>query len=266
MQDRNRFPGVEAANGLLRIGHKGADAIVPGNTIASFEAAVAAGVDIIEFDVLRPRADFGQPEAWKSAPGGPAHGSGPLLVAHDWASAARGDPPTLAKALDAFTRPPLDRVRFDLDLKVAGREDEIVSAVSERGLLDRGMVSGMEVRGLRWLADNAPEVALGWTIPRLTKDWRKQRGVALAVPAWRSYMHWRLPRIAREGAPNLGAWAVWVYHPLITRRLTDVTARAGVDVIAWTVDDPARMAELAGLGVRGIVSNDPRLFSAVSPH
>ena len=37
---------------LRRIGHKGADLIVPGNTPASFDAALAHGVDMIEFDVL----------------------------------------------------------------------------------------------------------------------------------------------------------------------------------------------------------------------
>ncbi len=37
---------------VCRVGHKGADLIAPGNTIASFDAALAAGVDMIEFDVL----------------------------------------------------------------------------------------------------------------------------------------------------------------------------------------------------------------------
>ena len=40
---------------MLRIGHKGADAIVPGNTPESFAAAVEAGSDVIELDLLRPR-------------------------------------------------------------------------------------------------------------------------------------------------------------------------------------------------------------------
>ena len=37
---------------LRRVGHKGADHIAPGNTTASFDAALAAAVDMIEFDVL----------------------------------------------------------------------------------------------------------------------------------------------------------------------------------------------------------------------
>ncbi|MGI9020251.1 MAG: glycerophosphodiester phosphodiesterase [Solirubrobacterales bacterium] len=252
---------MESSSQLLRIGHKGADAIVPGNTIASFEAAVELGVDIIELDVLRPRGDFREAEAWPRASGGPAAGSGPLLVAHDWGAAARGTPPTLDEALDAFTRPPLEAVRIDLDLKVAGREDEIVAALRERDLLGRAMVSGMEVPGLRWLARKAPEVTLGWTVPRLTKDWRRKPGVALILPAWKAYMQWRLPAKVEREAPELGAWAVWVYHPLITRRLTETAAGSGIAVIAWTVDTAARMRELRDLGVRGIVTNDPRLFS-----
>ena len=40
---------------LRRVGHKGADLIAPGNTRESFDAALAAGVDMIEFDVLPVR-------------------------------------------------------------------------------------------------------------------------------------------------------------------------------------------------------------------
>ncbi len=254
---------MEAGSRLLRIGHKGAEAIASGNTIASFEAAVEVGVDIVEFDVLRPRGDFDGVEDWKRARGGPAASSGPLLVAHDWAVAAKGDAPTLAGALDAFTRPPLDGVRIDLDLKVAGREDEIVAALRESGLMERAMISGMEVPGLRWVAANAPEVTLGWTVPRLTKDWRRQRGVSLLAPAWMAYMRRRLPGLVESDAPGLGAWAVWVYHPLITKRLTDAARRSGIAVIAWTVDEAARMRELVDVGVSGIVTNDPRLFHQI---
>ena len=54
-----------------RVGHKGADALVHGNTAASFDAALAAGVDMIEFDVLPERLD----------------GTGELRLAHDFKDA-----------------------------------------------------------------------------------------------------------------------------------------------------------------------------------
>ena len=57
---------------MKRIGHKGADSIRPGNTLESFEAAVGAGVEMIELDVLRPHADFRDGGDWRRAEAGPA--------------------------------------------------------------------------------------------------------------------------------------------------------------------------------------------------
>ena len=59
----------------------------------------------------------------------------------------------------------------------------------------------------------------------------------------------------------MGVEAMWVYHPLITRRLLAATRDAGVELIAWTVDELKTMRRLAGMGVDGICSNDPRLFA-----
>lgn len=248
---------------MLRIGHKGADAIAPGNTLASFAAAVDAGVDAIEFDVLRPRGDFDQPEDWRRADAGPGRASGPLLVAHDWGDAGRREPLTLGQALDALLQPPLDHLRFDLDLKVAGREDEIVAAIAERGLLDRAMVSTMEVGSVAWLRDHAPELDRGWTLPKVSRDWAASTLLRPVFLAGAASLRARLPRQVARRAPELGAWAVWIYHPLITQRLIDSAHGAGVQVIAWTVDDAARIAELAALGVDGICTNDPRLLAGV---
>lgn len=246
---------------MLRIGHKGANAIVPGNTLESFATAVDVGVDVVEFDVLRPRSDFAAPEDWRRAVAGPSQGTGPLLIAHDWGAAARrAEQLTLGQALDAFTRPPLDRVRFDLDLKMAGREDEIVAAVEQHGLAGRAMVSTMEISSVAWLRDAAPALDRGWTVPKVSKDWSRSRALRPLFLAGSATFRARLPRVISRRAPELGAWAIWVFHGLISARLIESAHAAGVQVIAWTVDDAARLAELEALGVDGICSNDPRLF------
>lgn len=247
---------------MRRIGHKGADAIEPGNTLASYSAAVELGAEMIELDVLRPQSDFPDGADWRGAAAGPAPGE-PLLNAHDWGDARRRDPMTLAEALDAFTCPPLDTVEIDLDLKLAGREDEVVAAVRERGLTERAMTSTMELDSVAALRELAPELRAGWTYPKVSRDWMRTwwgRAVAGgALPLIRR----RLPRIAAETLPRLGVWAMWVFHPLITGRLVNAAHQAGVELIAWTVDDPARMRALAELGVDGICTNDPRLFSSL---
>jgi len=246
---------------LLRIGHKGADAIHPGNTLESFGAAIDAGVDVIELDVLRPREDFTRGGDWRRAAAGPAAGGGPLLVAHDWADARRRTPLTLDAVLDAFLRPPLDAVTINLDLKIAGREDEVVAAIRRRGLVERTMISTMEVSSLRALAELAPDVRRGWTLPRIRRDWTRDRWARPLLIAASASLRARLPGGVGRRAPELGVWAVWVYHPLITRRLVESAHATGIEVIAWTVDDAERIRELAALGLDGVCTNDPRLLA-----
>jgi glycerophosphoryl diester phosphodiesterase len=251
---------------LLRIGHKGADALVPGNTLASFERAVELGVDVVELDVLRPRSDFPGGADWRSAEAGPVDGpADPLIVAHDWGAAERADPPTLADALDAFTRPPLDRVQIDLDLKIAGREDETVAAVRERNLTDRAMVSTMEIASSLRVREIAPELRAGWTFPRATRAWDRRRWAKPALVAALAGLRRRAPSIAAKRLPELGVSAMWVYHPLVTARLVAACRAADVLLFAWTVDDVGRMRELVEHGVDGIVTNDPRLFAELEP-
>ena len=250
---------------MLRIGHKGADAVVPGNTLESFAAAVNAGVDAIELDVLRPKSDFAGDPDWRRADAGPAPGTGPLVVAHDWGDARRRDALTLEEVLDAFTRPPFDGMRFDLDLKIAGREDEVVAALADRGLTSRAMVSTMEVGSLAYLRTAAPDLQRGWTLPKVSRDWSGNRWLRPVFLAGSASLRARLPGVIRSRAPELGVWAVWIYHPLITRRLVDAAHAAEVDVVAWTVDDAERVTRLTALGVDGICTNDPSLLIAPPP-
>ena len=247
---------------MKRIGHKGADLIRPGNTLESFEAAVEAGAEMIELDVLRPKAEFRDGADWRRAAAGPVgDGAPPLLVAHDWGDAARRDPMTLDEAMDAFTRPPLDRVEVHCDLKIAGREDEVVAALRDRGLVERASVSTMELASLEVLRDLDSAVSLGWTLPKVTRDWNSMPWARPLVVGALVSLRSRLPGIVRRRAPELGVDSIWAYHPVITRRLTKTCHERGLELIAWTVDDAARMRALAAIGVDGICTNDPRLFA-----
>ncbi len=185
----------------------------------------------------------------------------PLVVAHDWHDAARRQPLTLAEGLDAFTRAPLDRVEVDLDVKLAGREEEIVAAIQEHDLLERAMISTMELSTLARVGELAPELRRGWTYPKVTKDWASKRWARAPMMAALVAMRRRLPAIAGRALPTLGVDSIWVYHPLVSRRLAAVTEKAGIELIAWTVDDLARMKRLIDQGVTGLCSNDPRLFA-----
>jgi glycerophosphoryl diester phosphodiesterase len=235
------------------VGHKGADLIAPGNTPASFRAAVEAGVDTIEFDVLwLPDADL--PPAQRA----------PLVVAHDWHDAASRTPLRLTEALDAFLEPPLDQVEIDLDIKLPGREEEFVEALRERGLIDRAMISTMEMHTLKRVLELEPNLRRGWTYPKTSRDWTKRPWAKPALKLALQGMRLQLPGIAAEKLPQFGVFAMWVYHPLITAKLARICKLANVELIAWTVDDLPRMEKLVEIGVDGLVSNDPRLYQGLA--
>ena len=236
-------PGnLPSANGYRRIGHKGADAIVEGNTIESFEMAVEIGVDMVELDVLRTR-------------------EGRLIVAHDYLDASERRPLTLTQALDAFTQAPLDQVEIDCDLKLAGREAELAGAIAGRGLTERAMVSTMEVESLVKLRSIDPDLRLGWTIPKTRRDWTRDRWARPALGAGLALLRRRLPKLISERAPQLDVDAIWAYHPIVTAEAVEAAHALDLELNAWTVDTAERIDELAALGVDGIVSNDPRLLS-----
>lgn len=235
-----------------RVGHKGAAALVTGNTVASFERAVELGCDTVEFDVLWLR---------DGKPSRSASERSPLVIAHDWEDADTRPPLTLEAALDAFTRPPLDEVEFDLDIKLVGREEEIAAAVAARGLTERAMVSTMNTETLGAIRAIEPEIRLGWTYPLVTRAYDRSRLLRPAVIGAMAAMRARFPAELRRRAPEIGASAVWLYHQLATPAIVDAARDAGVELICWTVDDAARVAELRGMGVDGIVSNDPRLLA-----
>ena len=241
--------GGEFERRLRLVGHKGADLIAPGNTIESFHAAVEAGVDTIELDVL-----------WLRDAHLPLEQRAPLVVAHDWEDAERRTPLTLTEALDAFLEAPLHEVEIDLDVKLAGREEELVEALRERDLIERAMISTMEMHTLKRVLELEPKLRRGWTYPKVTKDWTSRPWAKPAVWAALIGMRHRLPGLAAEKLPQFGVAAMWVYHPLVSPRLARICELAEVELIAWTVDEESRMRTLVAHGVHGIVSNDPRLF------
>ncbi len=230
---------------MKRVGHKGADLIAPGNTLASFDAALAAGVDMVEFDVLPEHRD----------------GSGRLVLAHDYSAADRSEALTLEQGLAHFAADAYAGVELDVDLKLAGYEERVIDALRAHGLAERTLISTMERTSLRAVRALAPEIRLGWSVPRLRRN-------PLAHPVTR-YPAMALGLGVRRILPKRAASAIrageidalMCHYALVTGRLVQAIERAGGELYVWTVDDATRIAGLERMGVSGVISNDPRLFT-----
>jgi glycerophosphoryl diester phosphodiesterase len=229
------------------VGHKGADHIAPGNTPASFDAALACGVDMIEFDVL--------PED-RAAPG-----TSRLLLAHDYGHGLR-DAPTLEEGLEHLASSSFVGVELDVDLKMPGYEERVLEALRRHGLVDRTLVSTQYMRSLVELRRLEPGLRLGWSVPRVRRDYTASR--LLRVPAYGLLvrMRRRLPSVAAGHMRAGRCDALMTHWKLVTPALVAAVRGAGGDLFVWTVDDARRIRALEAMGVTGVITNDPRLFSA----
>jgi len=227
---------------VKRVGHKGADLVAPGNTVASFEAALDHGVDMIEFDVLRLR-------------------DGRLVLAHDYEDAAGREPLTLDAGLDHFAGEAYATVELDVDMKLPGYEREVVDGLVKRGLSARALISSQYLDSLDDVARLAPDLRRGLSVPRVQRDYTK---TALAVPAYAvaRFMRVRLPRKVRPLLREGRIQAVMAHWLLVSRRLVEVVHAEGGEVYVWTVDDARHIERLRALGVHAVITNDPRLFAA----
>jgi glycerophosphoryl diester phosphodiesterase len=218
---------------LIRVGHRGAPVFAPDNTIAGFDAAIAVGVDMIEFDVLPDRA------------------SGTLYLAHDQRALDPRRSLTLSAALEHFCTPPFAAIRLQLDIKRRGIERAVLDALDASGTRERAFVSGV-TDGLRAIA---PELPLGWTVP--------DKPLVGDLPGLLQLYRARLPArvAARIAAREIDALVP--HHRLVTAALVAAVRDAGGEIYVWTVNDAAELERLAGLGVTGVITNDPRLFTSM---
>ncbi|MBN2430796.1 MAG: glycerophosphodiester phosphodiesterase [Acidobacteria bacterium] len=209
--------------GPLIIGHRGSPRHSPENTMASFRQAVAVGCDMIEGDIRRTRDQV-------------------LVVIHDERVERRriadltlaelrtraGTPgqviPTLAELLDELA----GRVRFDLEIKEAGYEKQVLRTVLQR--LDERQF---------WLTSfMAGSLALLKRVhPPLTTGLLLGGGVKEAV--W-PVTPVRFRRLLEESGVDL----VLPHHSLLKWKVVEWARQAGRGVAVWTVNRPARLARL----------------------
>jgi glycerophosphoryl diester phosphodiesterase len=228
---------------VRRVGHKGADLIAPGNTYASFDAALQAGVDMIEFDVLQER------------------GSDRLLLAHDYEDAARHSPVSFEEGLAYLIDKRFDGIEFDVDLKLPGYEQPVVDALRAFGVLDRALLSTQYGSSLAAVRALEPSLRLGWTVPRLRRDPFRSRATRPVAHAMAEAARRVLPRRAAAAIRAGRCDALMAHWRLVSTGLVDAVRDAGGELYVWTVDDLATLRALEALGVDGLITNDPRLFA-----
>ncbi len=243
--DRPRLPRVEGRP--LVLGHRGASADAPENTLPAFRLALAQGADGVELD------------AWRCA-------SGEVVVFHDQdARRLAGSPLRVTRAgfaelraLDVgawkgerFRGQPIPRleealealgpavVNVELKSERAPGDPRLALAVARilrgRGAVERAVVSSFDWTLVAVFRLAAPEVATGLLV-EARSPWRRLLGPAAALLRPQA-LH-----------PELG---------LVTPERARRWAAAGWPLVVWTVDAPDDVERMCALGAAALVSNHP---------
>lgn len=233
---RFRQPGAPTAV----VGHMGAPAIEPANSPAGFLAAHTSGADGIELDLIAVRG-------------------GSVMVAHDLDDVERRSSEVLPldELENLLAAGPLGQATVLLDVKSGGLERAVAAALTGARLTPRAIISTTDPQVLRALRFASPGATRSQTFPRSRRDPNRHALSRRLASLRRPFTRAVLPVIVRRAAHRHGLAAVTVEHRLVTPALVRMTKSVGIELIVWTVDDPARARQLLELDVDTIITNDP---------
>jgi glycerophosphoryl diester phosphodiesterase len=227
---------------LLRIGHRGAAAHSPENTLRSFKTAIELGVDMVELDVRLCR-------------------TGEVFVIHDDTVDRTTDGSGSVEdmgleemiSLDAGSgeRVPLlhdvivlvgGRTGLNIELKARGTAGPVAE------LLSQFIAKGTHRKEDFIVSSFDPVEILRF------------RDLNLGIPMGFIFEDHSIMGV--EFASELGAWSVHPRSDLIDEKIVGMARSKGLKVIAWTVNDEHELRRMTLLDIDGVITDRPEIFNS----
>jgi glycerophosphoryl diester phosphodiesterase len=244
----------------LIIGHRGASAVAPENTLVAFERAFEDGADGIEFDVRLARdrvpvvihdatlrrtalrdgriADLSSSELSETDAGTWFNLRHPKGARAEYAEAGV---PTLAQVFELCGA---RDARLYVEMKCEGSESgalaaEVAKLVREHAFYDRAVVESFALDSIAEIKRLDARIRTAALFePRLTRP----------RPSIRKMI---------EQALSCGADEIALHYTLATRRAVEEARRRGMEVVVWTVDRPSWIDRAIAYGISAVITNDP---------
>ena len=220
---------------MLRIGHRGAKAYAPENTMASFKKALEIGVDAVELDVRKTKDNF-------------------LVVIHDedvkrttnkeglvreltlkeiknLSTEGNEKIPTLEEALDFLDK----KVKVLIELKEAGVEAQVLDIVCKKGVEKNVVITSFLEEALKKVRELNDEIATGLIYAS------HKNPVRAALELKANYL---LPLYRFTHTANV-----------------EKAHQNGLKVMVWTINNPEEVEEYIKKGVDGIASDKPDILN-----
>lgn len=212
---------------MLKIGHRGAKGHLPENTLASFEKAIALGVDMIELDV------------WLSSDKIP-------MVIHDETIDRTTSKTGLvtdysAKELQALGIPALidvfelvdNRCEINVEIKTFSATQAVLNLIAKNTFnQSKILISSFDWNALQEVRFHDEDIRIG-VLSETDLD------------------------LAMAFAKFIKAEAIHPYYHLLTAENTEKIKEKGFKVFPWTINEPEDITFVKSLEVDGIITDFP---------
>lgn len=219
---------------MLKIGHRGARAYEPENTLRSFKKAMQLGVDAVELDVRRTRDNeivvIHDAEVDRTTNGKGLVSQLTLKEIKQFDTEKGEKIPTLQEVLDFLDK----KVKVLIELKETGLENMLINLIQEKGLEDHVIIISFLEEALRRVRNLNSEVETGLIYVK------HKNPIKTAIKLRANYL---LPLYRFTHAANI-----------------QKAHENGLKVIVWTINNQKAVLEYVKKGVDGIASDKPDIL------
>lgn len=251
------------------IGHRGASALAPENTLAAFRRAIEDGADGVEFDVRLSRdgvpvvihdatlrrtglrtgrvEEMANAELCQVDVGSWFNHAHPRLAQNEYASERV---PSLDEVFELFTagRGHFANARLYVEIKTEHDQSSaselagaVVSSLLAHGLEERVVVLAFDLRAIAEAKRISSAVRTGALLkPRLSQ------------PAGIMRKRELISTVIRSGANEIA-----LHRSLASRGVVKSAIDRDLNVVVWTVNNPKWMIRAREWGVHAVISNNP---------
>ena len=227
-------------NQILIMGHRGASAIVPENTLKAFEKAIDLKADFIEFDVqktLDGELVITHDEDIKRITGHDGIISKMTLNELKMLDFGEGEKIPTLEELVKLTK---NKIKLNCEIKVKGITEKVIKIFRKWDILNTTIVSSFIHEELLAIQKLAPSVRLASLEPTpgtIKIDWvRKKEMIEYCI--------------------NNKLYAINPIVMMVDQQFIDYAHANDIKVFPWTVDSRISIKKLIRLGADGIITND----------
>lgn len=219
---------------MIKVGHRGARAYEPENTLRSFQKAIELGVDAVEFDVRKTKDNhiivIHDPDI-KRTTNSEGLVSNLTLQQIKNASIEKDEKiPTLEETLDFIDK----KVKMFIELKEAGFEEQVLELIRKKELEKNVVV-----------------------VSFLEEALRKFRELDSKIETGLIYAKHKNPL---KAALELKAQYLIAFYKFTHTTNIQKAHQNGLKIIVWTINTPEEVVAYKAKGVDGIASDKPDIL------